>query len=53
MSGDIARHPSDNEDNFTQAGIFFRKVLNQEEKERLVDNMASHLVNAQKFIQVG
>jgi catalase len=35
-----------------QAGIFFRTVLNQEEKERLVDNMAVHMANAQKFIQV-
>ena len=52
MTGDITRHPSEIEDNFTQAGIFFRQVLNQEEKERLVDNIAGHLVNAQKFIQV-
>ena len=27
-------------------------MLSQAEKERLVDNMGSHLANAQKFIQV-
>ena len=52
ISGDIHRHPSEIEDNFTQAGVFFRKVLNQAEKDRLVDNIACHMVNAQKFIQV-
>jgi catalase len=52
VSGDITRHPSEIEDNFSQAGIFFRNVLSDPEKERLVDNMGSHLANAQKFIQV-
>ena len=46
------RYNSADEDNFTQCGIFYRDVLNEEEKERLVDNIASHLCNAQKFIQV-
>jgi len=50
-SGDVARYNSADEDNFTQCGIFYRDVLNEEEKERLVDNIASHLCNAQKFIQ--
>ena len=52
VSGDITRHPSEVEDNFSQVGVFFRKVLSKPEKERLVDNMGSHLANAQKFIQV-
>jgi catalase len=52
VSGDITRHPSEIEDNFSQAGIFFRNILSDPEKERLVDNMGSHLANAQKFIQV-
>merc|ERR1712203_391637 len=39
------------EDNFTQCGIFFRDVLNKDEKERLVDNIASHICNAQDFLQ--
>jgi hypothetical protein len=32
--------------------VFWRKVLKEEEKERLVDNIGSHLSNAQEFIQV-
>jgi catalase len=39
------------EDNFTQCGIFFRKVLNQAERERLTDNIAGSLVNCYDFIQ--
>jgi len=48
---DIDRHDSAEEDDFTQAGVFWRQVLNEEERERLVDNIGSHLCNAQKFIQ--
>ena len=52
FSADVARYNSADEDNFTQCGMFFRNVLNQGEKERLVDNIASHVVNAQEFLQV-
>ena len=52
VSGDVARYNSGDEDNFTQVGNFFRQTLNKEERERLVDNMASHLCNAQNFLQV-
>ena len=52
MTGDVRRYNSADEDNFTQCGIFFREVLKEDEKERLVDNIASHLCNAQKFLQV-
>ena len=51
-SADVGRFNSADEDNFTQCGIFFRNVLNFEEKKRLVDNIASHVVNAQEFLQV-
>ena len=51
MSGDCQRYDSFDEDNFTQCGIFFRDVLNEEEKERLVDNIASHIKDAQGFLQ--
>uniref|UniRef100_H2B639 Catalase n=1 Tax=Paracyclopina nana TaxID=565004 RepID=H2B639_PARNA len=50
-SNDVARFNSADEDNFTQCGVFFRNVLNKEERERLVDNIASHIVNAQDFLQ--
>ena len=51
-TGDVARYNSTAEHNFTQVGVFWRNVLNDDEKERLVDNIAGHLCNAQKFIQV-
>ena len=52
ITGDIWRYNSADEDDFTQCGIFFRDVLNEEERERLVDNIASHIRNAQGFLQV-
>jgi len=51
ISGDVARWNSLDEDNFTQVGIFYNEVLNKDEKFRLCDNIASHLCNAQPFIQ--
>jgi len=51
VSGDVTRWNSGDEDNFTQVGVFYNKVLNEEEKFRLCDNIASHLCNAQPFIQ--
>jgi len=51
LSGDVARWNSADEDNFTQVGVFYNKVLCPEAKFRLCDNIASHLCNAQAFIQ--
>merc|ERR1712212_312514 len=51
VPGDVARWNSADEDNFTQAGIFYNKTLNEAERFRLADNIASHLCNAQGFIQ--
>ncbi|KAI6660304.1 Catalase [Oopsacas minuta] len=48
---DVARYNSANEDNFTQTGIFYRKVLTPVERQRLVENIAGHLKNAAAFIQ--
>ena len=39
------------EDNFTQCGNFFRRVLTAPERERLTDNVAGHLCDAQPFIR--
>lgn len=50
-SGDVARYESGNEDNFSQVGEFYRRVLNTDERERLTDNIASSLCQAQEFIQ--
>lgn len=51
-TGDVKRYETGNEDNFTQCGHFFRNVLTAAERERLTDNIANNLVNAQDFLQV-
>lgn len=50
-SGDVDRWNSADDDNFTQPGVFYKKVLNKEEKARLISNIVNHLVNAKDFIQ--
>lgn len=51
ISGDVMRYNSTDEDNYTQVCTFYKKVLNEEEQQRLVNNIANHLVNAQEFLQ--
>ena len=51
VTGDAKRYESGNEDNFSQVGEFWRKVLSEQERTRLVDNIAGHLINAAEFIQ--
>ncbi|GFR17455.1 catalase [Trichonephila clavata] len=51
VSGHVDRWNSGDEDNFTQARNFYRKVLREEERTRLIQNVANHLVKAQAFIQ--
>ena len=50
-TGDVERYETGDEDNFTQCGHFFRNVLSPAERERLTDNIAGNLSNAQEFIQ--
>lgn len=50
-TGDVQRYETGEEDNFTQAGQFFRNTLDGAARERLTDNIAGALVNAQDFIQ--
>ncbi|CAK4493584.1 unnamed protein product [Aphanomyces euteiches] len=47
----IRRYSSKDEDNFTQAGEFYRNVLSADERTRLVNNIASNLINAKASIQ--
>jgi len=51
LSGDVDRHESANEDNFSQPQDFYNKVLTAEERERLANNIGGNLVHAQPFIQ--
>jgi len=51
-TGDVQRYETGNDDNFTQCGHFFRNVLTSAERERLTDNIANNLINAQEFLQI-
>jgi catalase len=51
VSGDVKRYNSSSDDNFSQVGDFYRKVLGNEERQRLVENIAGHLKDAKEFIQ--
>nr|AHC03353.1 catalase [Paratapes textilis] len=49
--GQVGRYNTADDDNFTQVGTFFNKVLSQQERERLTENIAGHMKDAQEFIQ--
>lgn len=50
-SGDVRRYRTDDDDNFTQPGIFWRDVLSEDDRRALVANMAGHLKDAAQFLQ--
>ncbi|XP_030056646.1 catalase [Microcaecilia unicolor] len=49
--GDVDRYTIDNEDNVTQVSNFYKRVLTKDERQRLCENIADHLKDAQLFIQ--
>jgi catalase len=51
VSGDVDRYNSADDDNFTQVNTFWTKVLKPDERQRLAQNIAGHVKNAQDFIQ--
>ncbi|XP_061176323.1 catalase-like [Saccostrea echinata] len=51
VSGECRRYNSADEDNFSQVNIFWNKVLKPEERDRLVENIGNHVINAQQFLQ--
>uniref|UniRef100_A0A668SXL0 Catalase n=1 Tax=Oreochromis aureus TaxID=47969 RepID=A0A668SXL0_OREAU len=51
VSADVARYNSSDEDNVTQVRTFYTQVLNEEERQRLCQNLAGFLKEAQLFIQ--
>ena len=51
VAGDVRRYNSSDDDNFSQVGDFYRRVLSEEERQRLVENIAGHLKDAKEFIQ--
>jgi catalase len=50
-TGDVDRYETEDEDNFSQPGNFWRKVLKPEERQRLVENISGHLKNANETIR--
>jgi catalase len=51
VAGEVRRYDTSNDDNYEQVTDFWVKVLKEDEKQRLVDNIAGHLINAAPFIQ--
>lgn len=51
FTGDVDRYNSADDDNFSQPGVFYNKVLNVDERARLADNLARHMCAAQEFLQ--
>ncbi|KAK5968441.1 Catalase [Trichostrongylus colubriformis] len=51
VTGDVARHESIDEDNFEQPRQFWEKVLNDDERDRLVENIFSTMKDCKTFIQ--
>lgn len=52
VSGDVNRYETgDSEDNFAQPSVFYRRVLDETARKRLVSNIVNHLCNASPFIQ--
>jgi catalase len=46
ITADAKRYDSGNDDNFSQCGIFWNNVLNEQQRQNLIDNMSSHLIDA-------
>jgi catalase len=51
VAGDVHRHDSGGEDNYSQVTDYWVRVLKEDERNRLVDNIAVHLKNAAAFLQ--
>jgi len=50
VSGDVDRYNPEDEDDFGQVTIFWRKILDEAAKQRLVQNMVASLHGASPFI---
>ncbi|KAG9510428.1 Catalase, partial [Fragariocoptes setiger] len=49
--GEVYRHDTADDDNFSQAAEFYNRVLKKDEKARLIHNLVDHLQHAKPFIQ--
>lgn len=51
VTGDIDRWSSDDQDNFSQPGQFYREVLSPQEQDNLARNLAGAMVGTQDFLR--
>lgn len=51
VAGDALRYDSGDEDNFSQPRVFYRQVLDEGGRTRLIDNIVGHMSGAAAFIQ--
>ena len=52
VAGDVDRfEDTEEEEDYSQARVFWNKVLNDGERQRLAENIADHLSDAAEFIQ--
>jgi len=52
VTGDVQRHDSgSSEDNYSQVTDYWVKVLKEDERNRIVDNIAGHICAAASFLQ--
>ncbi|XP_025191839.1 catalase [Melanaphis sacchari] len=51
VSGAVAKYDLSNDDNYSQAGLLYRKVLPKDEQNRLVENIVDNLKHAADFLQ--
>ena len=53
LDGHAARHPQElTDDDFVQAGVLYREVMTDDDREHLVGNIVAHLGNAQKRLKL-
>lgn len=52
VGGDAKRYDSGDQDNYSQATIFYRKTLTKEQQDRLVRNIVGNLIDAIDDIQL-
>ncbi|XP_039254419.1 catalase-like [Styela clava] len=51
VSGDVKKYSTRDDDNYSQVTNFWSKVLSEPERQRLAENIAGHLKDAQGFLQ--
>nr|XP_024216887.1 catalase isoform X2 [Halyomorpha halys] len=50
-TGDIDRYDSSDDDNYSQPAMMWQTMLSEDERQRMVNNIANHLRRASSFIQ--